>query len=128
MSMMNPEIKQKWVDALRSGRYEQDTRSSLLYNSNSNSFCCLGVLCDIRREETGFELNSFFDEVIEDIAVELLPPDIVKWAGLKEEILTRVGDGFDIQTRGNEYSSLSAVNDSGRYSFKQIANIIEEEL
>ena len=38
---MNAEIKQRWVDALRSGEYEQ-TRGTL---HKGDSYCCLGVLC-----------------------------------------------------------------------------------
>ena len=41
--MMNPELKQKWVAALRSGDYEQ-ARGAL---GDGTGYCCLGVLCDI---------------------------------------------------------------------------------
>lgn len=37
------EIKQKWVEALRSGKYTQ-SRSRLRSDSG---YCCLGVLCDV---------------------------------------------------------------------------------
>jgi len=40
---MNPEIKQKWIEALKSGEYKQ-TDGKL---RQDNRFCCLGVLCDI---------------------------------------------------------------------------------
>lgn len=38
-------FKKKWVAALRSGKYNQG--ASLLYNSNNNGYCCLGVACAI---------------------------------------------------------------------------------
>ena len=38
---MQPETKQKWLDALRSGKYKQ-TRDCL---KNNDGYCCLGVLC-----------------------------------------------------------------------------------
>src|SRR6056297_2776684 len=38
------ETTQKWIDALRSGKYEQNISA---LRSNDNKFCCLGVLCDI---------------------------------------------------------------------------------
>lgn len=44
------EIQEKWVQALRSGRYEQ-TRQAL--RKGDNEFCCLGVLCAIYAQETG---------------------------------------------------------------------------
>lgn len=37
------ELKDAWLTALRSGKYEQ-TKETLRDN---NGFCCLGVLCDI---------------------------------------------------------------------------------
>ena len=41
---MNQEIKQKWLKALRSGKYKQGRR---ILRNKQNEFCCLGVLCDI---------------------------------------------------------------------------------
>lgn len=43
---MNPRIKKLWVDALRSGKYNQCT-GTLKTSLEPNAFCCLGVLCDI---------------------------------------------------------------------------------
>lgn len=40
---MQPKLKQKWIEALRSGKYVQ-THSHL---NNPDGYCCLGVLCDI---------------------------------------------------------------------------------
>lgn len=41
---MNPEIKARWVAALRSGEYEQATGQ---LRNEHGEFCCLGVLCDL---------------------------------------------------------------------------------
>jgi hypothetical protein len=43
MSKMNPEVKARWVAALRSGEYKQ-AKNSL---RKQDAFCCLGVLCDL---------------------------------------------------------------------------------
>lgn len=43
--MMDPELKTKWVAALRSGEYTQGR--GYLYHPLTNSFCCLGVLCAV---------------------------------------------------------------------------------
>lgn len=45
MSTMNPEIKGKWIEALRSGRYVQ--YRGALHSFNRNEHCCLGVLWDV---------------------------------------------------------------------------------
>lgn len=44
---MDQELKAKWMESLRSGRYPQ-TRSCL---KDSDGFCCLGVLADIQGAE-----------------------------------------------------------------------------
>jgi hypothetical protein len=41
---MNPEVKAKWLEALRSGKY---IRTAGELRSPTNGYCCLGVLCDI---------------------------------------------------------------------------------
>jgi hypothetical protein len=45
---MNPEDKTRIVDALRSGRYQQG-RGYL--RPSDNRFCCLGVMCDVLKDE-----------------------------------------------------------------------------
>lgn len=35
-------IKQKWINALRSGKYKQTT--GVMYDADTKGFCCLGVL------------------------------------------------------------------------------------
>src|ERR1700722_17051899 len=47
---MKPEYKAKWVAALRSGKYKQG-RAAL--HNVSGGMCCLGVLCDIVKDEVG---------------------------------------------------------------------------
>ena len=37
-------IKAAWVEALRSGKYEQGKQA---LRAEGNKFCCLGVLCDV---------------------------------------------------------------------------------
>lgn len=41
---MNPELKEKWLIALRSGDYSQ---CKLVLGDENGSYCCLGVLCKI---------------------------------------------------------------------------------
>lgn len=40
---MNQELKTKWVEALRSGRYLQGTSNLCRHGK----YCCLGVLCEV---------------------------------------------------------------------------------
>ena len=48
---MKAELKEKWVSALRSGKYQQGIhvlrRCAGIGLSDNDSFCCLGVLVDV---------------------------------------------------------------------------------
>lgn len=120
---MNPEIKEKWLKALRSGEYKQG-RGSL--QKSGNRFCCLGVLCDLYQKEhpTSFwdkdHPTSFWDGykfVISEgrIRTALPPQKVLDWAGMV--------DVFYIDN--NSLQNLASKNDEGA-SFKQIADIIEK--
>lgn len=43
---MKRELRQRWIEALRSGRYKQTTGQ---IGTNKGPNCCLGVLCRIAR-------------------------------------------------------------------------------
>lgn len=52
---LKPEVKEKWLNALRSGEYEQ-TNGCLRDMGNEkipSGYCCLGVLCDVYIKDTG---------------------------------------------------------------------------
>ncbi len=116
---MNPEVKEKWIAALRSGEYKQG-KNLLRFEGE---FCCLGVLCDLHAKETR---NKW--DIAGGVREEYLgmngypPPEVVKWAGLdtnnprvkvfREELVER---------------DLAYLNDVG-YSFYQISDLIEVQL
>lgn len=114
---MKVEIKKKWVDALRSGRYHQ-VREVLATPDNGR--CALGVLCDIaaeegivsRRESTGE--NNRGDRIpcyAYDNWLYGLPGEIITWARLSL----------------NDTCIIASMNDNGA-SFEEIAKWIEEKL
>lgn len=49
---MNTEIKVKWLEALRSGKYKQRRRKLKDNTSNPPTYCCLGVLCEVMEVES----------------------------------------------------------------------------
>jgi hypothetical protein len=132
---MNPEIKSKWLAALRSGEYEQ-ARGGLqriLYRDNETGhidcgFCCLGVLCDLAwKEDVCYWMdqeavfNDQFGRAVYN--ADALPGPVMEWAGLDSvdpEVTFFFGD------LGK--TTLSNLNDSFRLDFGQIADIIEENL
>ena len=112
---MNSTIKKKWVDALRSGEYEQATGTL----KDNNGFCCLGVLCDLYLKENNKEWVHHPNEnrcSIED-SYEILPLNVSNWAYL--------GDLDPYFYEENQKQFLTYLNDNG-YDFNRIADLIEE--
>lgn len=66
---MKSELKKTWIEALRSGKYEQGTHNL----KRNGKYCCLGVLCEIagKRTEDSFytPLGLPFEEDSEDLGL-----------------------------------------------------------
>ena len=116
---MNEEPKKKWVEALRSGDYEQG-RCAM---HREDKFCCLGVLCDVHRQEENGESDAWVEETWEENrsycrASTLLPIEVCKWAGFNSANPT-------IEING-KIDTIATHNDTGQ-SFEVIADAIEEQ-
>lgn len=105
---MNGIIKQRWVDALRSGNYAQGT-GFLRQNGDGlpvDKWCCLGVLCDLAAQDgyghwEGDSIVSVYVDGLEH-KVETMPTDLVlEWAGVEQTMADALanmndnGDSFD---------------------------------
>lgn len=137
VNRMNPQVKEKWIDALRSGKYEQGTEKLRGYEG----YCCLGVLCDLYAQEQnkewvfrGYSENSDeespdkMDYWYFDGASELLPNSVREWAGMAVNNPT-VRVQFDVDEDGGvyeDYNEISELNDKG-YSFEDLSNFIEDQ-
>lgn len=112
---MDPELKARWVAALRSGDYQQ-VRGWLRATRSDGQlgFCCLGVLCEVAglRRSVGGESHSFYPELVERT------PGCDNWRS-RFELLFGIPErvGVDLATQ----------NDSGR-EFPETADWIEENL
>lgn len=102
---MNKEIKSKWVEALRSGKYEQ---AKGMLRTQNGKFCCYGVLCEITGVPHSDGGYRFSDAGI----CETMPCGSLR---------------VDIESGGMDASVLSTMNDEGK-SFLQIADFIEINL
>lgn len=122
---MNPDVKAKWLTALRSGEYPQTTgtlhrtadyRETDWSDAKPAGWCCYGVLCDVAVKE-GLKVIRKTDEDLEyfDGVIDYLPPSVVEWAELPSN---------DPEVRGE---SLAIRNDNG-VTFAEIADLIEEQL
>lgn len=116
------ENQQKWVDALRSGKYKQG-RAYLKYG---NGYCCLGVACDI----SSLSQWDYGDRYMG--CGVLLPPEVVEWLGVRENDPRLELSGAECKRIGLEVDDsigvglyISRLNDSG-VDFKSIAKVIED--
>jgi hypothetical protein len=108
---MDAEWKEKWVEALRSGNYEQGEGTLKNISDDGYEYCCLGVLCEIH-------------------------PD-VEFRGTVAAIHKPTKDEYDIflpsmfrnalNISCDDEKELANLNDGG-YSFDTIAGWIEEYL
>lgn len=124
---MNPEVKARWVAALRSGDYRQANQVL----RSGDSFCCLGVLCDVYAAEHGVKgwSQSRFDRDGDGY-----PNDVVcDWAGFgisgdDDAGALRCSADYDpkVEIVGKR-KHVSEHNDDGR-TFAEIADAIEEQL
>lgn len=116
---MNPDVKKKWLEALRSGEYKQGKEALRLPD---NTFCCLGVLCDLHAKETGNQWLPVDGDMEYLGGTCVVPDEVMQWAGLPEED-PLVGGLTD-----QDKKYISCLNDELDYTFSEIADVIEESL
>lgn len=89
---MNPEVKEKFVEALLSGRYKKCTgRLSAGVEDNVKKMCYLGVLEDVYNQEHGKNSRGYSE-------VGFPSRKVLKWAGLDKKTATTMmirNDGLD---------------------------------
>lgn len=96
-------LMSRWVEALRSGKYEQGRD---MMRSRGNTFCCLGVLCDVIDDKAWvLEYNYSWA----DGEWSIPPPKVTKKAGLNKKIIDTLID----------------MNDKQGKSFAEIADYLE---
>lgn len=125
---MHEYVKNKWVEALRSGKYRKGRGVLTEVKKNgTKNYCCLGVLCELYMEENNLPIRIgpqvsarsrdrmivYYNEYD-----KFLPYEVRKWAGME----SRLGES----NCGSV--SLWKLNDDPRSkrSFKRMADIIEK--
>lgn len=139
---MKPEIKKLWIEDLRSGKFKQGTGKL----QSNGEHCCLDLLM-MRAVEAGVvamipgyysdDLTTYVTENPDGKTKEehySLVHEVITWAGLPaddfegslpEQVeITMFNDGVEcVET----HSSLVSLNDEARYTFEQIADVIEAQ-
>lgn len=122
---MNPELKAKWVEALRSGQYQQ---GSYHLRSEKDEYCCLGVLCAIFPGVT-WELRTLPDKgsvyTAKVSPTELYPDGSIALSSYTY-LPRRISEEVGISQM--EQQTLGRANDIEQLSFAEIATYIEGKL
>lgn len=124
---MNQHWKKKWVEALRSGKYQQG-RGWL--QDRENNFCCLGVLTDIVNKELnigfwepGFRITGtplmVFHPQGNEAGYAVLPPKV-------QQITELNSSNPEVEHATDGVHSIAYFNDN-KLDFKSIADLIEEQ-
>lgn len=137
MARLPEEVKIKWVAALRSGEYKQTTGQLADTDYNDNySFCCLGVLAEVLEPgitkhggalEGLCTLRDAHDKFNTDHGLWALFEPNTELHALASDFRSAMPEGNDVSDKQAD-SSLMTLNDDGKYTFNQIADLIEEHL
>lgn len=143
---MKPEVKEAWINALRSGEYKQG-RGTLHQRGTEDregapdKFCCLGVLCDLayrdgvveRKETESYKVPRYVygDPSLQNCGMP--PQEVVDWAfegpagQVNDDYLGHLGTVVvdDEYLYSNVW--LPYLNDYKRLSFESIARVLEME-
>jgi hypothetical protein len=110
---MKKRLKEAWVKGLRSGKYKQ--AHGTLHKSDEDykhpSYCCLGVLCQIKKGVT-LEKDIYY---YKDVGMEGMLSE-------NKDFMEAIGMDNITET------TLIGFNDTQKWSFKQIARWIERNL
>lgn len=118
---MNPEIKAKWVAALRSGEYEQGKHAL----RDAEQFCCLGVLCSLHAQAHPRIAAKESSRRSYLGSYSTLPGKVMNWAGLESEWGPRlVIAGMTAEATIHN----DGLSGTPQATFAQIADAIEAQL
>jgi hypothetical protein len=133
---MNPEVKDRWVEALRSGRFKQGRWVLDRINPDGeHQYCCLGVLTALCKED-GVDLPEVIEPLFSDDESmperrvrygesecgSLLPQEVAEWAGIDPAVLCSPSGssnaaswktGFDVRVRSVAVISVALGSSSG---------------
>jgi hypothetical protein len=125
---MNPEVKAKWLMALRSGEFTQGkgalrVMKDSIRSPSGESHCCLGVLCELYKRDhpddpkADWQGKGFYGRTAYPA------PIVLEWAGFIE-----ADPKVNFQIRGVDMNGIGVLNDNIQDGFKTVADRIERDL
>lgn len=130
---MNQEVRTEWVQALRSGKYDQG-EGALKETSDTGraKYCCLGVLCDLAVKHGIAEItavddygNTFYGTDHANASSAFLPKPVQEWAAVDPSGSFDDDAVYTDFDSGRVLHSLVDMNDSS-IKFPKIADYIEK--
>lgn len=117
---MDVRIKELWIEALNSGKYDQGKG----FLRKDNCFCVYGVLCDLyakEHEDVGWELQFGTTGRYSILGFwDFVPDEVLSWAGI-----------FDMASsimRARKADQVINMNDKQDATFNQLAVFIKDNL
>jgi len=112
---MKKELKEKWIEALRSGDYPQTSN----HLCDETGWCCLGVLCDLVDSSKWIYDDS--DETEEGAKT-------YSFGNMHSKEFPSATWLWNVGLNYNLAKKLADMNDDGAFTFEDIANTIQEEV
>lgn len=117
---MKREVMQMWVDALRSGEYQQGVGElRVVWETGDIDYCCLGVLCDLHRRRTNqgeWLEEGYVPWGASKKHVRTLPEPVRRWAEMR--------DGNPDMPE--KQMTIAELNDVSELPFTELAELIEQ--
>jgi len=116
-------LKEDWVKALRSGKYEQGTK---FLRRDNDKFCCLGVLCDITEYDKWIKDDNEKFYNFGKGTYSLLPINLIKLIGYGiQGDLVRMNDGGETFDKIADYIEANVPVDEDEIEKVNIENSLE---
>lgn len=118
-----------WIEALRSGKYSQGEGH---LRTKDDSYCCMGVGCDVYRSATGLGKwvrkgrKYFFDYTDDKSSFQkdaTMPSIVGRYFGIEDDFMIRIRMTEKSRAVGNY--GLMTLNDARYATFSEIADILE---
>ncbi len=124
MSKFINEAAEKWLQELERTSVKQGKH----YLCKDESYCCLGIACEV--SAMTFEISTgvkFYSSPFSAKAeARLLPDTLIELLGLHGKCgQTKSNEALAV-VEGINYTSVTELNDSGYFTFAEIAGIIRE--